>query len=122
MSALIPDGFLDHHQGLRLMAAFQAERLSAMTAAIALTKLALCERMDMTRLSEACGISRPGVLETVERLLVRGLVGRGPGVEDRRQVFVWLTPEGLALVKRVFEGIKTQDGQTQDARLEEVGL
>ena len=100
--------FLDQRQGLLLLAAFQAEKLNAMVSAMVLVKLAQTEQMDMTRLSAACNISKAWWLNTVDGLLARGLVERGAGRMDRRKVFVRLAPEGLALVKRVFESIKKQ--------------
>ena len=43
----------------------------------------------------------PGVTRLVDRLIGKGLVERRRGVEDRRQVFCSITPEGLALLTRL---------------------
>jgi DNA-binding MarR family transcriptional regulator len=100
-------GPVDRVQGMRLMRAWQRGGLNSFVSAMALTELALHEVMDMTRLAESCGVSKAGMTGCMDVLVAAELVTRGPVVgEDRRKVFVRLTDEGLALVKRVYAGIK----------------
>jgi DNA-binding MarR family transcriptional regulator len=52
------------------------------------------ERATMGELAEAVGLSRPGVTNTVNRLVAEGLVLRERGGRDKRLLHARLTPAG----------------------------
>lgn len=56
----------------------------------------------------------PGVTRLVDRLIRKSLVGRRRGVEDRRQVFCFITPEGLELLTRLDEEFEAGDRLMQN--------
>lgn len=56
----------------------------------------------VSELAEARQISRPGVSQAVEGLVVQGLVSRQQDAADRRQVNLALTPAGDALLNQIF--------------------
>ncbi|HSM04037.1 MAG TPA: MarR family transcriptional regulator [Longimicrobiales bacterium] len=52
---------------------------------------------------------QPGVTRLVDRLLVKGLVERTRGREDRRRVVCAILPQGLALLRRVDQTMEEMD-------------
>lgn len=61
----------------------------------------------MRELSETAGLAPSTMTRTVDQLVAAGLVNRYPGIEDRREVIVELTPQGQE-TRRVFEGARRQ--------------
>ena len=57
------------------------------------------EAAPMSDLAEAMGISMAGATGVVDRLVHAGVVSRGRNEDDRRQVLVELTDEGLARIE-----------------------
>jgi DNA-binding MarR family transcriptional regulator len=57
------------------------------------------ERATMGELAEALGLSRPGVTNTVNRLVAEGLVLRERGGRDKRLLHARLTPAGREKVR-----------------------
>jgi DNA-binding MarR family transcriptional regulator len=53
----------------------------------------------MGEVAEALGLSRPGVTNTVNRLVAEGLVLRERGGADKRLLHARLTPAGRELVR-----------------------
>ena len=56
-------------------------------------------------LAEAKHISRPAASRTVDVLVEKGLVTRTQNTEDRRHIYLALTPEGEATLKAIFEHV-----------------
>ena len=54
-------------------------------------------------LAEGIGVSVPAMSRMVEQLVKRGLVARDPNREDRRQVWLRLTPTGQKKFERIRE-------------------
>ncbi len=54
------------------------------------------QRLRMTDVSAALGLSKSGVTRLVDRLAARGLVVRAPCPKDRRVLYAGLTAEGRA--------------------------
>jgi DNA-binding MarR family transcriptional regulator len=59
-------------------------------------------RRRMGELAEAVVLSRTAIIRLVDRLEVAGLARREPVPEDRRGAYVVLTPEGAAMLKRMW--------------------
>jgi DNA-binding MarR family transcriptional regulator len=57
------------------------------------------ERASMGEVAEALGLSRPGVTNTVNRLVAEGLVLRERGGSDKRLLHARLTPTGREKVR-----------------------
>jgi DNA-binding MarR family transcriptional regulator len=84
------------------------DRLS-WTSFVALWVLWVWGDMEARDFAAAVGISRPtatGVMTTLER---RGLVTRRKDARDGRLILVTLTPEGLALIERLFPRFNAQE-------------
>jgi DNA-binding MarR family transcriptional regulator len=64
------------------------------------------ERASMGEVAEACGLSRPGVTSTVNRLVAEGLVVRERAGDDRRLLHARLTAAGR---ERFTEAARTHD-------------
>lgn len=52
------------------------------------------ERITMGELAERLQLRHHSTVELIDRLVTQKLVAREPGVEDRRHVYVSLTPQG----------------------------
>jgi DNA-binding MarR family transcriptional regulator len=59
-------------------------------------------RRRMGELGEAVVLSRTAIVRLVDRLEAAGLARREPVPEDRRGAYVVITPEGRALLKRMW--------------------
>ena len=59
-------------------------------------------RRRMGELAEAVVLSRTAIVRLVDRLEKAGLARREPVPEDRRGAYVAITPEGRALLKRMW--------------------
>ncbi|UCF30873.1 MAG: MarR family transcriptional regulator [bacterium] len=59
----------------------------------------------LNALSRDLGVATSSASQMIDRLLIMGLVRRGPGDGDRRQVELRTTEDGEALLKSVGEGI-----------------
>jgi DNA-binding MarR family transcriptional regulator len=59
-------------------------------------------RRRMGELGEAVVLSRTAIVRLVDRLEVAGLARREPVPEDRRGAYVVITPEGRALLRRMW--------------------
>ncbi|MCL4804279.1 MAG: MarR family transcriptional regulator [Anaerolineae bacterium] len=55
----------------------------------------------MSELAERLQLRHHSTVELIDRLVAHGLVARESGVEDRRQVYVSLTPEGHEMLARL---------------------
>jgi DNA-binding MarR family transcriptional regulator len=53
------------------------------------------------KLARSAHVAQPAMSKTVDHLIRRGLVRRGPHPTDRRQIKLSLTPKGTALTERV---------------------
>jgi DNA-binding MarR family transcriptional regulator len=56
----------------------------------------------MGELAEAVVLSRTAIVRLVDRLEAAGLARREPVPEDRRGAYVVLTPQGRAMLKRMW--------------------
>jgi DNA-binding MarR family transcriptional regulator len=56
----------------------------------------------ISQLAEVRNISRPAISQGVNALVNKGLVSRSTSTEDRRVIYLALTPEGNALLDDVF--------------------
>jgi DNA-binding MarR family transcriptional regulator len=52
-------------------------------------------------LRRALGLSQPGTVHVVDRLVANGLAARAPSPEDRRRVLIALTPRGRRAARRL---------------------
>lgn len=59
--------------------------------------------MPIERMRQALGLSHPGTVRLIDRLVAGGLVERRPGVHDRRSVAVHLTDVGERTCTRILE-------------------
>lgn len=59
--------------------------------------------MEPCRLAERLLVSRPSVTGLLDTLQAKGLIERRPHPDDRRRLWVALTPQGLALLESHFE-------------------
>lgn len=69
----------------------------------ALRALRRDEELTMSGLAERLKVSTAAVTSIVDKLEAEGLVHRARSKEDRRQVFVQITPRGAEAVKRVID-------------------
>jgi DNA-binding MarR family transcriptional regulator len=53
-------------------------------------------------------IQHHSAVELVNRLEATGAVARVPGIEDKREVLVWLTPAGRAILRRLALAHRTE--------------
>jgi DNA-binding MarR family transcriptional regulator len=53
-------------------------------------------------------IQHHSAVELVNRLEATGAVARVPGIEDKREVLVWLTPAGRAILRRLVLAHRTE--------------
>ena len=92
----------------RVDSALHRQHALSLTGFEALRRLAESpgERATMGELADALGLSRPGVTNTVNRLVADGLVLRERGGGDRRLLHARLTPTGR---QRVAEAVRTHD-------------
>lgn len=54
-------------------------------------------------LRKGLGLSHPGTVRVVNRLVAGGLVERRPSLQDRRAVELWLTADGVEAVLDIFD-------------------
>lgn len=59
------------------------------------------EQITMGELAERLQLRHHSTVELIDRLMVQDLVVRESGVEDRRQVYVSLTPKGYDVLARL---------------------
>jgi DNA-binding MarR family transcriptional regulator len=59
------------------------------------------DQITMSELAERLQIQHHSAVGLVNRLAAQGLVGREPGTEDRRQVYVSLTPAGSQILAQL---------------------
>ena len=85
----------------RVDSALHREHGISLTGFEALRRLAEAPRESATmgELAEALGLSRPGVTNTVDRLVAEGLVLRERGGSDKRLLHARLTPTGREKVR-----------------------
>ncbi len=67
----------------------------------ALVLLASRGDLNVGTLAEALDIHQSTATRLCDRLVTKGLVDRAPSLENRREVFVALTPDGRALIRAV---------------------
>lgn len=72
-----------------------------------------CERITIGDLAERLQIRHHSAVGLADRLVAQNLLQREPGTEDRREVYVSLTPEGTALLERI--------AATHKAELQRIG-
>jgi DNA-binding MarR family transcriptional regulator len=73
-------------------------------------------RCTVGEIAAGIGASLPSTSELVDGLVQRGLAERGTNPADRRQVLVWLTPEGARL-KRAMRDLRSTQVRNAIARL-----
>lgn len=59
------------------------------------------ERYNQSSLAARLGIETPTLVRLLDRMEKLGLVGRSPDAQDRRQKYLEIKPDGLALVARI---------------------
>ncbi|TDN51362.1 MarR family transcriptional regulator for hemolysin [Azoarcus indigens] len=59
------------------------------------------ERYNQSSLATRLGIETPTLVRLLDRMEKLGLVGRSPDAQDRRQKYLEIKPDGLALVARI---------------------
>ncbi len=70
-------------------------------AAAALVLAAHEPGLSIERLRRAVGLSHPGAVRLVDRLVAHGLIARGPAEDDRRAVGLGLTASGTSVVNEI---------------------
>ncbi len=75
----------------------------------------------VSELADVGHISRPAISQAIELLVNKGLVSRQTSVKDRRFGVLGLTPQGAALLEKIF-GQASHWMKTRLARLEKADL
>jgi DNA-binding MarR family transcriptional regulator len=87
-------------RGLRLLTSIEAlGQEFSFSQAMILQALMMQKELRMNDLSRFLGLSKANCSGLVDRLVRKGLLAREHGVEDRRVVFVRLTPKGLTVAQ-----------------------
>lgn len=88
-------------RGLRLLTSVEALGEFSFSQATVLQALIMQRESRMNDLARFLGLSKANVSGIVDRLVGKRLIAREHGVEDRRVVFVRLTPKGLKVARRL---------------------
>lgn len=97
-------GYLMRLASQRHSAIFQKHTLEGLTATqfSALVRLAEHGRCSQNQLGRYAAMDIATIKGVVDRLRQRGLIAAEPSPEDRRRSLISLTPEGRALVRRMY--------------------
>lgn len=89
-------------RGLRLLSSVEAlEQTFSFSQVMVLAALLQQRELKMTGLANSLGLSKANATGLVDRLVKRGMVVRHRPEEDRRVVYVSLTPEGRNAARRL---------------------
>jgi len=103
---------LDGHRKERLDA-FGTDRITLDVLAM-LRRAGPPHRLTPGELQRAALITSGGMSQRLERLEKAGLISRGMHSEDRRKVYVQLTPAGVELVDEVVSDLMVQESKLLD--------
>jgi DNA-binding MarR family transcriptional regulator len=73
-----------------------------------LFRLSQHERLSLRNLAESERVSPPTMSRSIDALLAKGWVTRATSEEDRRSIWIALTPRGSSLVERVMRELNLQ--------------
>lgn len=76
--------------------------------------LAATDGQTLGQLAAALGVKPPTVTKTISRLQEQGFVERRPSETDARQIHVWLTDAGRALVGAMRDAVRAAEARALD--------